>query len=124
MDFETIIGEAIFSGNHVLGECRATCKLVAMHQITCKKCGRILDQRGTVVAEIRDDNGTVKTLGAICSTCRNAQQETPRLRRQLVDLALVGQHLALLSWDGLERLRPPLRDVLARHPRQMQLELS
>ena len=127
--FESIIGQAMVSGNHILGECRAACKMAAMQNITCPKCGEGLDQSRTVVIEFRTHptkpgelSSTVQGHGAICSDCYKALDQTSRKARALVvRLACKGQRLSFLTWTGIDTITPSeaeRRAVMARNPRQ------
>ena len=87
--YESIIGQALFSGDHDKGIARAAVKMAVQTRMVCK-CGAILDQRTAVYIETPSE----KPAGVGCPDCVNTQ------------LAGLPEGCAYLkyTWEGLERV--------------------
>jgi hypothetical protein len=68
MDYEEIIGTALFTGDHETGMRRTTCKLAASHRMFCG-CGAVHDQKKIHVVEIVHADGKEQTIAALCPDC-------------------------------------------------------
>lgn len=95
--YESIIGEALFSGDHETGLARTTVKLAVQHHICCRHCGDVLDQSSTTVVE--DKNETLLTV--CCPECQPALDET---LRELLDEKKTTL-FRVLTWEGLEVIK-------------------
>ena len=68
MDYEKIIGTALFTGDHDKAMRRITCKTAASTRMFCG-CGNILDQKTVCVVEIVHNDGKEQTVAALCPDC-------------------------------------------------------
>ena len=68
MEYEKIIGTALFTGDHDKALRRITCKTAASTRIFCG-CGNILDQKTVCVVEIVHNDGKEQTIAALCPEC-------------------------------------------------------
>jgi hypothetical protein len=67
-EYEKIIGEALFTGDHSKAMRRTTCKLAASRAMFCG-CGNVHDQQKIHVVEIVHADGKEQTIAALCPDC-------------------------------------------------------
>ena len=68
MEYEEIIGTALFTGDHDKALRQITCKTAASHRMFCG-CGQVHDQKKIHVVEIVHNDGKEQTIAALCPEC-------------------------------------------------------
>ena len=94
---ETIIGQALMSGDMERGKRQAICNMAARTKIFCS-CGDVLDQRTVQVLELHHPDGKEQTIAALCLKCRKAYDaKITELSKAKPDIKVVW-----ISWKKVE----------------------
>ena len=97
--WESLIGEALFSGDHEAGLRRASVKSAVCSRISCR-CGSILDQRSAVLLHVGPSSGDGPAVMVVCPECFDACDRESLARASAAAVVDHGAGLFAVTWDG------------------------
>lgn len=102
-EWESIIGEGMASGDHVLAGARVSCKAAASRSMFCEACQVCLDQTTTKVPEILREGHTIQAFEPRCTACAGDVEFLKKLSH-IQSKRPEGEEIVLMTWSGVEKI--------------------